>query len=242
LLAAWGARWLAPMLPFSAELALAAQFTDAPQSPEDAARSAALQALADRLAARMDLPDDMRISVRHDGSEQVNAYASVGGRVVVFGGLLRRLDSEDALAALLAHEIAHVKHRHVAANVGRGLALAMVLTLVSADAGAAAAQSTLGHAAGLVLLGYSRDQESEADEEALRAVHALYGHVQGVDALFAQLESAGGGSGPAIEVLQSHPLTATRRAALEAHARRNGWSLQGTLTPLPQALVLPARR
>ncbi len=168
------ARWLAPMLPFSAEVALAERLFDgsaappagAGEEPDEAAaaaaralaaRSQALQALADRVAARMTLPGGMRITVRADPSDQVNAYATVGGHIRVFDGLLRRLDSEEALAALLAHEIAHVKHRHVATRLGHGLAVAVLVSVVWPEGGASAAQALLGGAAQGALLGYARE-------------------------------------------------------------------------------------
>lgn len=237
-LVAWGARWLAPQLPFSAEVALAERLVDGPEPPEHAARSAALQALAERVAARLDLPQGMFVVVRYDPSPIVNAHATLGGRIRVHDGLLRELRSEDALAALLAHEIAHVKHRHVAANLGRGLAVAMLLGVVSADAGAAAAQSALGQAAGLAMLGYSRAQEAQADEAALAAVVALYGHAGGMLELFERLGARP--DGPALELLRSHPLTPDRLDAVRNRARDAGWATTGANTPLPAALERPA--
>ena len=243
-LVGWGARWLAPRLPFAAEVALAQRVLDKPANavnPAHASRSAALQALAERIAAKMNLPDGMRLVVTYDDAPLVNAYATIGGRIRVFKGLLQQLDSEDALAALLAHEIAHVKHRHVAANAGRGIALSLLLGLVSADAGAAVAQSVLGTATGLALLGYSREQETQADEEGLAAVVALYGHGRGVVELFKRLDAASTGAGPPIEVLRSHPLTAARVEAVREQARRAGWPTTGEITPLPSALAIPSR-
>mgnify|MGYP001329997109 CR=1 FL=1 len=241
LLIGWGAKWLAPLVPFSAEVALAERVVDHPPKTEQLPRHEALQSLADRLAARMDLPEGMTLMVRFDDSPVVNAYATFGGRIRVFEGLLRELKCEDALAALLAHEIAHVKHRHVAAQMGRGMALSLLLAAVSSEAGAAAAQAALGNAAGLVLMGYSREQEAQADEEALRAVVALYGHAGGVVSLF---ESLGPASerGPSIEALRSHPLTAARIDAALAGARQAGWPTAGELTALPAALSFTPRR
>ena len=117
-LVGWGARWLAPLVPFSAEVALAERMVDRPEKPEHAARSAALQVVAKRVAAQMSLPADMSVVLGYDESSLVNAYATLGGRIRVFKGLLRELHSEDALASLLAHEIAHVRRRHVASGVG----------------------------------------------------------------------------------------------------------------------------
>lgn len=233
----WGARWLAPRLPFETELRLAQRLIDKPVKPEHVPRSAALQALAERIAAKMDLPPGMVLVVSYDDAPIVNAYATLGGRIRVYRGLLRKLDSEDALAALLGHEIAHVKHRHVAANAGRGVALSLLLGLVSADAGAAAAQSVLGATASLALLGYSREQEAQADDEALAAVVALYGHGRGVVELFASMRLASPDAGSPIEVLRSHPLTAARVEAVRQRALHAGWPTTGELTALPSALA-----
>ena len=232
LLLALGARWAAPHVPFSAEAALATRLMG-PPPVTPTPRQAALQALADRVAAQMSLPPGMQVVVGDDPSKAVNAYATVGGRIRVFHGLLRRVQSEEALAALLAHEIAHVKHRHVAANLGRGLAVALVLGAVSSDAGAAA-QGLLGDAATLALLGYSREQEAQADAEALAAVVALHGHAGGLLALFETLGRQETGAGA--EILRTHPLTASRLQAIEAQAAAQAWPLRGALRPLPEAL------
>jgi beta-barrel assembly-enhancing protease len=241
---AWGARWAAPKLPFSYEVDLARRVIDQrPQTPADAARSAALQTVADKVASTMALPAGMTITVRYVDEPVVNAYATIGGQVRVYRGLLEKLRSEDALAALLAHEIGHVKHRHVAANVGRGLAVAMLLGVISSDAGGAVAQQVLGQAASVALLSYSRDQESECDAEAIDSVVALYGHGAGFEALFnamrdAEQERQRKMPGVAIERLRSHPLTETRIEQARERAQSMGWVTSGRESPMPAALVL----
>ena len=239
LLVGWAARWLAPQVPFSTEVALAERLVDREQSPTDAARSAALQALAQRVAGQMQLPSGMSVVVQYEESEVVNAFATVGGRIRVCSGLLTKLRSEDELAALLAHEIAHVKYRHVAASLGRGMALALLLGLVSTDAGAAAAQSALGQATGIALMGYSREQEREADEAALRAVHGLYGHVGGALDLFTHLGEVNPDEPPT--ALNTHPLSAERLRDMQHQAQQAGWPVTGERTPLPNTLACVAR-
>jgi beta-barrel assembly-enhancing protease len=236
------ARWLAPRLPFAYEVALAERVFDGKKeaaAPADAAaareRRGALQALANRVAAVMALPPGMKVVVSDDASELVNAYATVGGRIRVFHGLLRKLDSEQALAALLAHEIAHVKHRHVAANMGHGLAVSLVLSVVMPEGAAQAAQGLLGGAAQLALLGYSRDAERQADAEALAASIALYGHAGGLATLFKVMphdEDAPAGTA----WLRSHPDAVERLAALSAAAAAKGAAMAGAVTPLPGVL------
>lgn len=236
------ARWLAPRLPFKYEVALAERVFDDEKEVACPARErrAALQALADRVAAVMALPPGMKVVVSDDPSELVNAYATVGGRIRVFHGLLRKLDGEQALAALLAHEIAHVKHRHVAANMGHGLAVMLVLSVVMPEGAAQAAQGLLGSAAQLALLGYSRDAERQADAEALAASVALYGHAGGLAALFKVMPQAD--DAPAGTAwLRSHPDTVERLAALRAAAAAKGAAMEGAVTALPGVLkALPA--
>jgi beta-barrel assembly-enhancing protease len=241
LLVGWGARWLAPRLPFATEVSLARQWIDKPTLPEHAQHTAALQALARRVAAKMALPPGMELAVAYEPGALVNAYASLGGRIRVSEGLLRKLPSEDALAAVLAHEIAHVKHRHVAANAGRGIALSLLLSLLSADAGAEAAQALLGNMTSLALLRYSREQESEADDEAVAAVVALYGHAGGMVELFESLGGATSDIDQPIELLRSHPMTAARIDAVRARAASAGWPMTGTRQPMPAALAYEAR-
>jgi beta-barrel assembly-enhancing protease len=233
------ARWLAPQTPFSAEVVLAERLVDRPEKPENAERSAALQAVADKVAAHMGLPEGMKIVVRYDESPVVNAYATLGGRIRVYNGLMKKLASEDALAALLAHEIAHVKHRDVAAGMGQGLAVALLLGVVSADAGAAVAQVALGQAANLTMLGHSREREAQADSAALRALVGLYGHAQGLEMLFTQLSQSKTEDSPSLALFRSHPVTPARLAAIQTQAQQNGWPTTGPLTPLPAALTQP---
>lgn len=268
-LADLGARWLAPQVPFSVELALAERL-DGPESlatpaPEQAANRA-LQALADRLRAPLAMPPDITVQIRVDDSELVNAYATVGGRIVIHKGLLRRLRGEHELAALLAHEMAHVRHRHVAASLGRGLAIGLVLSVVSADVGGQAAGVLLDGAGGLLARGYGREQERQADDSAIQAAAALHGHVGGVIGLFDRLAEARDAHGDAGQVrrpkrcpdqpgptgdqdegkeppdavptwLSTHPADADRSEAARRWAGDAGVPLSGAQPPLDPALL-----
>ena len=71
---------------------------------------AKLQALANELAQHMTLPQGS-VRVYIGQHEMVNAFATFGGNVVLMQGLLNELPSEEAVAAVLAHEMGHIKHR-----------------------------------------------------------------------------------------------------------------------------------
>ena len=96
----------------------------------------------------------------------INAMALPGGFVYVTRGILERMNSEDELAGVIAHEISHVSARHIEARLSQEQLAQFGLILGSIVAGPAASQ-TYG---GLVQLGtqllftkYSREQESQAD-------------------------------------------------------------------------------
>ncbi len=236
-----GANWLAPKIPYRYEARLAAglDLTRVSADPAAGAVQAELQAIADRLAARMDLPAGMQVRVGYRADGTVNAFATLGGQTVFFRGLLQKLDSEDAVAMVMAHEIAHLKYRHPAAALGRGVAVGLLLSIVSADLGRSAAGGALGQAGTLTMLSFNRDQEREADAEALRVLAAEYGHLAGAAdlfAVFAALPGARTGEQAAWEFVQTHPLTAHRADAVRRWAAERGVAMDGARRPLPPGL------
>ena len=105
-------------------------------------------------------------------SDVVNAFALPGGYVYVSRGLMALADDEAELAGVVGHEIGHVTGRHtaqrysqaMAANVATGVLGVVVGVLTGVSGAGDLAQ--LGAAA--YLQGYSRDQESEADQLGIR--------------------------------------------------------------------------
>jgi len=232
---------LAARVPFEVEQSLAAQFSDQLPVPNDISRY--LQGLADRLTAADPLPPGVKITVHFMDEPTVNAFATLGGHVVVYRGLMEAMPNENALAMVLAHEIAHVRLRHPATSMGRGLAVGLGLSVISAGTGDNLAAQALGSAGLLTGLSFSREQELEADEAGLVSLSALYGHVQGADALFqrmAELLFADEYRVPAF--FSTHPLDEERIYAIQDLAERNRWPSQGELTPFPEAIriQLPA--
>ncbi len=232
------ATYLAQYIPFSAERQLAATFghlsPDEPLSPEQAATQAALEALVGRLVPVMALPADMTITVHYLDQPVVNAFATLGGHLFVYRGLIERLESEQALVAVLAHEIGHVRQRHVIQGLGRGIAILTALQAMGLRS-RAASDWLVGEGANLTVLSFSRDAEREADLAALEASERLYGNVSGVLELF-DLFIAETGERGGVELWQTHPLPESRRVALAAEAQRLGYSLQGERIALPPGL------
>jgi predicted Zn-dependent protease len=237
---AWFAGMLAPRLPFAVEREFMAGQMKV--DPAFAAQSATLQKLADRLGAALGLPPDMTLTLHYSDSKAVNAYATLGGHIVVFRGLIERVGSENALAAVIAHEIAHVRHRHPAASAGRGLAIGLVVTALSSAAGSTVAERVMGTTGMGVLMSYSREQETAADEDALRAVAKTYGHLGGAADLFETLKKSRPDAEAGFEIFRTHPFSDRRIEHVREFAARHGLPAEGPLTPLTLVLPKPAEK
>lgn len=234
-------RLLAPFVPFSWEEALVPDFPAWQSAGAEAELiEKELNQLAGRLAVALDLPPEMRVTVHYQDDPTVNAMASFGGHVIVFRGLLEGLESEDALAAVLAHEVAHIRHRDVLKGLMRAVSLAVLTAALDSSSAGSALGETVG---GFGLMSYSRGQESAADAAATVALGRLYGHTQGFEDCFLYLLAAQEGLAAQWqklqpELLSTHPDTLKRIKRSQALARELGLPVEGQRTPLPLALRL----
>lgn len=177
-----------------------------PRDEGGQAADAYVKSLAATLSEAMALEPDMEITAHYVELGVPNASATLGGHIVITSDLYRRVPNENALAMVIAHEIAHIKARDPIAALGGGATLAVVVAWVTGDASGLAAQL-----ANLVQLGYSRNAEAEADEEALLALKRVYGHAGGAAAAFEALAQYSDEQGAEIpSLLSSHPSDAAR--------------------------------
>jgi beta-barrel assembly-enhancing protease len=230
--------WLVPKVSFGMERDIARRlrldtlplkvFGEAPKSAEAKAIEAALQARVDGLHRELRLPSDLKITAHYSESKVVNAVATMGGHITVLKGLLQKLESNDELDAVLAHEMGHVLHRHVLKHMNRGLGTVVALNMIGLRSNIVN-QWLVGDVTQLTLLAHSREAERDADTTAREALLARYGHTKGVVALFEQFKKIQDekGSGVTLEVLNSHPLPESRRQDALRDAEK-----PGKLTPL----------
>lgn len=105
-------------------------------------------------------------------SDVVNAFALPGGFVYVTRALLALAEDEAEVAGVLAHEIGHITARHTAQRMTRSTIAGVLAAGVGLVLGSADVANLAGVGAGAVLAGYSRGQELEADELAIRYLTA----------------------------------------------------------------------
>jgi len=122
-----------------------------------------LDAIMDRLLSKTDpLPYDIEILVLN--LPVVNAVTFPGGLIVVYSGLISRLESAEEMAAVLAHELGHVVYRDSMKNITRQVGFAALFSLFGGRGGRVLVQRIIREAANIH---FSRSVESRADDFAL---------------------------------------------------------------------------
>ena len=180
---------------------------------------AAIEQLAQRLSAASATAIAVKITMVE--SEIVNAFAAPGGRIVFFSGILEKMAGPDEFAAVLAHEMAHVRENHPMVGVVRMLGLDILLAILIGDNSAVA--ETIGQAGALLaLFAYSREAEAEADRIGFEMLAAAGISPAALGRFFARLQTGKDGdekvSGLA-HYLSTHPAPAARIASAAAFAQ-----------------------
>jgi len=197
-----------------------------------------LKNLSDKLAAYMELPDDMEITVHYMDEEIENAFATLGGHIYIYRGLMNLLPNENALSMVVAHEMAHIKHRHPVIAMGRGVVIGLFLASIAGFSGDYFVGQIVSDAGIITLLTFNRDQEREADVAALTAVAGHYGHIAGSKDLFdalLKLEKKYPLNPP--EFFRTHPLSEKRIEHIRYLAKKNNWSTAGEITNIPDNIL-----
>jgi beta-barrel assembly-enhancing protease len=178
------------------------------ENSTDVKKTAHLQAFADQIEFSNTKP--LRFTVVN--SSEINAFALPNGQIVVYSGLLNKMQSPTELAALLGHEAAHVNHRHSTKMLCRNLAGYLLISLILTDVnGIMAVLADNAHQ--LHNLTYSKKFEEEADEEGLKILMNNGIDPNGMVQLFALIEREEMIVVP--KILSTHPLTKERKESMQ---------------------------
>ncbi len=161
---------------------------------------------------------DMPIKFKVLNTGEVNAVALPNGRIYVFRGMLETSDTEDELAAVLAHEVGHVAGRHSLKQFRLSMGISLLADLLNLNKRGETIQTLAGLAASLYELGYSRQHERDADNYALRLALLAGYDPKGSVALFEKFAKNEGKPARWLIYLSTHPPSTER---LERAKRAN---------------------
>lgn len=152
----------------------------------------------------------------------LNAFCAPGGYIYVYTGLIKFLDTEDELAGVLGHEMAHADLRHSTDQLTKQYGLGTLISIVLGDN-----QNQLTDIAqGLVTLAFSRSDETQADKFSVKYLCPTDLNAAGAAGFFEKLNAIGGSSPPAF--LSTHPNPDNRVAKITAEKGELGCT--GTAT------------
>lgn len=164
-----------------------------------------------------------------DRPDILNAFALPGGKVYVYTGLLKYLDSEAALAGVIGHEIAHAERRHATQRMTNQYGTAMLISLVLGQNPNQYVEIAANLFAGLSLLSNSRSAEDESDKFSIEYLKETRFYPGGVKFFFEKLRDDGkvnaGGSSGLETFLSTHPDPIARISTTDKRLSETGFAV-----------------
>ncbi len=190
------------------------------ESKEDVLEDAVVQGYVNRVGQKVAGVSDrksLKWRFKVIRNKQVNAFALPGGFIYVYTGLLKAMDSEAELAGALGHEIGHVVARHSVKKLQTLYGLDILMQIAGLQKMSTAAQVAIQMGSVLVLQGYSRADEFEADYDGTYYEYRAGYNPKGMSHLLATLKSMEQREPGALEkLLATHPPTSERIAQVDS--------------------------
>lgn len=161
---------------------------------------------------------DWKINIIDD--ETRNAFATPGGQIYVYTGLIFFLDNEDQLAGVIGHEIAHSDQRHSSKQMQRQYGISVLLSIITGGETSALKEIVSELAGAGTLLKFSREAEAEADDFSVEYLEETDYACNGAAAFFEKILTIQPDQQP--EFLSTHPSPANRVADINAKSDELG--------------------
>ncbi len=153
--------------------------------------------------------------------DEVNAWCMPHGKIAVYTGLLQKIQpTDDELAAVLGHEVAHALREHTREQISQQMGTQTVLGIAGALFGLGDTAQSLGNMVANVTIGLpkSRTDETEADRIGVELAARAGYDPNGAISLWQKMEKLAGSQPP--QWLSTHPSNETRLADLKQYAQK----------------------
>ncbi|MBU6412357.1 MAG: M48 family metalloprotease [Planctomycetes bacterium] len=182
----------------------------------DAALKAYVTELGMKLKEQVETPEQKSLPWTFAllNSPEINAFALPGGKVHITIGLAKLLKNEAEMAGVLGHEIGHVTARHGNERAGDSVLIGIGAAVAGVAVGDESAGRIINQSGELVLLKFSRKQESEADYLGMRYMTKAGYNPIGQKSVMEVLRDASKG-GRQAEIFATHPYPETRIEDIE---------------------------
>jgi predicted Zn-dependent protease len=174
-----------------------------------------------------------------DDPKTVNAFATPGGYLYVYSGLILSADNEAELAGVMAHETGHVVARHSARQMVDAYGIQAVTEMVLGKNPGLLGSLAAGVGQKGFMLANSRSDEAQADQYGARYASLAGYDPHGLVTFFGKLRALEGNTPRVMAILSDHPSTPDRIDAVNAYIAQN--HLGGTLTNAAQFQQMKAR-
>ena len=168
----------------------------------------ALNKLVKRIYPTISGDENISIDVSVIRENDVNAFATLGGKIFINSALLNEAQTPDELAGVLAHEIEHVRHRHILQGALVSLiSLKGFEFLLSGGTGSVSPEL----ASTFFNMNFSKGEESEADSDGLLRLEKAHVSALGFYDFFKRLDNKNGSAAKVLfSVISDHPSSTSR--------------------------------
>lgn len=171
----------------------------------------------DEILERLDFKHSDCNAIYLTNNSEINAYTLPGDNIVIYSGLIEFIDSGEELAAVLAHEFGHIKHKHVQEMLTQRFAVTSILLIISGDA---SSNVLLELSDALFTAAFSRDKEQEADIYGMELLEKGNLPNSGMIQFFEKIENENPDVPEFLSAFSSHPLTKERISFIREYAQK----------------------
>jgi len=132
---------------------------------------------------------EWKVYIIHDDT-MLNAFATPGGYMYFYTGIIKFLENESQFAGVMAHEMSHADLRHSTSMLTAAYGVQILLSIVLGQANSQLADIVANLAYGLGQLAYSREFEYQADEHAVEYLYQTSYDARGIAGFFTMLDDA----------------------------------------------------